>query len=95
MEQQDKTKLRLSVSTMINASGFAIFVCVCVCVCFEICSKKLFTRLIGLVSYKKKYSLHAYELVDRRQIEVVHITKIMSISKIQRVGLLSSCVLIG
>ena len=25
MEQHDKTKLRLSVSTMINASGFAAF----------------------------------------------------------------------
>ena len=25
MEQQDKTKLRLTVSTMINASGFAAF----------------------------------------------------------------------
>ena len=69
MEQQDKTKLRLSVSTMINASGFSVFLFFFQ-IGLEICSKKLFTRVIGLVSY---FSLYAYELVDKRQIEVVYI----------------------
>ena len=59
MEQQDKTKLRLSVSTMIKCFRFFCF----------------FIRVIGVVSY---FSLYAYDLVDKRQIEVVYIiTKIM------------------
>ena len=96
MEQQDKTKLRLLVSTMINASGFAICVCGGVCVCVsKFVQRNCSQDLSVLLVIKKKYSLHAYELEDRRQIEVVHITKIMSISKIQPVELLSSCVLIS
>ena len=67
MEQQDKTKLRLSVSTMINASGFATFFVQ------RNCPQGLSVFLVIM------FSLHTYELVDKLQIEVVCIiTKIMS-----------------
>ena len=67
MEQQDKIKLRLSVSTMINASGFAaLFV-------QRNCPQGLSVFLVIM------FSLHTYELVEKLQIEVVCIiTKIMS-----------------
>ena len=67
MGRQDKTKRRLSVSTMINASGFATFFVQ------KNCPQGLSVLLVII------YSLHTYELVDKLQIEVVYsITKIMS-----------------
>ena len=67
MGQQEKTKLRISVSTMSNASGFAAFFFV-----QRNCPQRL--------SVFFSYNIHCiHELVDKLQIEVVYIiAKIMS-----------------